>query len=423
VKTVWIVIAVLVVTALAGFAVWSIGASRSLDASIDELDTRHRIRSVPTDYPRREASNDAARALDEVARRAGLTILPTTEAEALTEAKGWGEVRSMAGFYLTEVLNGRVEFAPPAPEDVARFLGQHAADLDEAESLILEGGDVRFASKLDEGLAAPVPNLLGVLGLTRIFSLRALEAGRVGEHESAWRSLEAAWRLQGSLEDQPHLITRLISIASVKLIAGSARRLTAPVPPWFGELAGHDPREQLMEGLRAEMYAISTIRTKFRPEDFAMSGDDDGFGLVRRPFARPMLFWDTAFALEDMARLVELGQQTDPCVLDAETLATDSVTKRPWWARLAIVMPNVASAVTRANQAALDIEGTRAILDIRHDPSAFTERPSGVCRGESWRAETAAGDAVRVWFTGSIPAPKSQPDGSVLPTELNVSLR
>lgn len=421
-KAFWLVVAVVVAVLVAGFAVWSIGASRTLDSAIGEADARYRILSVPSDYPPREASNDAARALDDAVRRVGLTILPAGEAEELSGAEGWARVRGAATSHISAALQSGVDQFPAPPDDVARFFVDYAKDLDEVESRLVEGEPVRFVSKPGEGMAAPMPNLNGVYGVTRMLALRALESARVGDRDKAWRSLHAAWRLQGSLGDQPFLICRLIAIAGLKTIAGTARYLPAPAPEWYAEVTAQDPRAILLDGLRSEMFVMSTIRTQTSLGD-VMTGEDDDLEIVRRPFARPLLFWDAAFTLRDMTRVLDAGQSADPCELDPARLARESIAERPWWASVAIMMPNITSAVTRANQARLDLEATTAVLDIRSDPGAFTSRPSNVCAGQSWRAETLDDGSTRVSFTGTIIAPEGQPETSILRATHVVSSR
>jgi hypothetical protein len=419
----WLIGGIVAAVLVVGFAVWNVGASRALDSAIAEADARYRILSVPSDHAPRDASNDAARALDDAVRRVGLTILPAGEAEQLSGTEGWGRVRGAATSHLSAVLQSGVDSLPPAPDEVRQFLAEHSEDLDEAESLLLDGGDVRFASWPDGGLAAPMPNLYGVYGLTRLLALRALEAARAGDHERAWRALQASWRLQHSLADQPHLICRLITVAGLKTIVGTARRLPAPVPEWYAEVAERDPSRDVVDGLRAEMHMMSTLRTRISIDDFTSGGDEDGLALLRWPLERPLLFWDAAFSLRDMTRMLDLGQRTDPCELDPARLAQESIAERPWWANVAIMMPNIASAMARANQARLDLEATTAVLDIRSDPHAFTERPSNVCAGHSWKAEPLDDGAVRVSFSGAITTPDGQPESSILPTAHTVSIR
>jgi len=418
-KTLLSVVAFLVVLLVVGFLAWSIGATRALDSAIKEADTRFHLDSFATDYAERDTSTPAAWQLEAVAGRIGVHVVPSKERELgeAPGAEGWESAKTEISKWVADVRRGSDDMPEAPPEVVASFLERHAGDLDELESLLLSAGEIRFASKLDQGPESPLPNLIGSLSLTRLLAARAMAAKVAGDEEAAWRSLEAAWRLERTLDDQPALITRLIAIAELKVIAAAARRLDPPAPAWLAELESTDVMAGLLEGIRGELYFQSTIMRRVEEASLKDVERSDDIDSLPPSISKPLFQWDAAFAIRKTAVLADRARETDPCVYDPAAAEAETV-PRPWWAKgFDVMTPQIASTYTRANQTALAIEGTRAVLDLKANPDAFTRRPSSVCEGESWITSRQGDGSTLVRFTGTIIPGTNQPEQSLVPTE------
>lgn len=412
-----VIVVVVVLVAIAGFVAWSLGAERALSATIAEVDARHQIEGFLDEYPRRDTSTPAAMRADEIAGRFGLHVIPSLErvGEAAAGADEWESVKGDMSDYISTMRSGSNDEPPPIPSSVTAFLDAHAKDLDELEEVLLGDEEIRFTRRLDLGPEAPLPNLLGQVSLTRLLATRAMAAHLRGDDAAAWKSLDAARRLERTLSDQPQLICRLISIADLKIIAAAARRLEPPVPGWMRELESIDPRKEVSLGMRAEMWSTTTLLRNIPWNDWSDAGTDDKADLAKNPLSRPIAIWSTAYGLRDLSAQMSKGIESEPCEFDPQQ-AIEGLGERPPWV-VSIPMPNLVSAFSRANQAAVAIEGTNVVLSLKENPQAVTEFPSDVCKGESWVAETRDDGSIHVRFTGRVIAPDGQPEGSLVATE------
>jgi hypothetical protein len=423
-KAILTLAALIVALMVLGFLAWNVGASRALQTAIEETETEWRLDAFLTDYPPREDSTDAAWRLDTAAGLVGLHVIPMQDRMG-GEAPGadeWDEVKADVGGYISSLRSSPDDAPPDIPPAVAGFLERHAGDLDEIESLLLGGEDIRFASRLDAGPEAPLPNLLGQISLTRLLSTRAMAARLHGDDEAAWRSLEAGYRLARTLDDQPALICRLILVADLKILAAAARRMDPPLPAWIGELEAMDPRQLMREGVRSDLHFQSTLYRNLEIRDLKDIGGSEEVDAVLNPFGRPLFLWDRAYTLREIDQLARVAMDTDPCAFDPR-IAEEATSKRPWWASVTFVRPNIAATFTRANQAALALEGTSIVFELKQSPDAFTTRPSGVCPGETWITERQADGSTRVSYTGRIIAPDNQPEGALVATEHVIPVR
>lgn len=412
-KTLWVIVGAFVALIVLTWVLWSVGASRAFDDAVAEADDAYGINSLPAEYPRRDRSSETAWRLDDLAGQLGLHVIPSVERPR--HAADRDAVEGEISDYVSSLRASESDTQPTIPAAIATFLSLHASTLDEIETILLSDAEITFVSRLDEGPSAPLPNLRGHVSLTKVLVTRSTQADAIGESAAAWRALEAAWRLEHTLNEQPWLICRLISIDDLKMIAAAARRLDHPTPEWFSDFASLTPRESVVEGIRSEMYLFTTLREHFSLDDWGYFRSHRAVDLVREPVMRRLFYWDAAYSLRDMGRLIAVAQVTDPCALDFDTTPVERL-ERPWSASFSIGMPNLGSSFTRANQVALDIEGTAAVLDIKENPEAFDERPSSVCEGESWKVEPLEDGSLRIRFTGHISAPEGQPDGEAVAT-------
>lgn len=417
-KALLTIVALVVALLVLGFLSWSVGASRALDKAIEETETGWRLDSFLADYPPRDESNEAAWRADEIAGRLGLHVIPAVERNvgAAPGADEWDVVKGEVSQYISDIRSSTADQPPDIPAGVADFLERHDDSLDEIEALLRTGEEIRFASRFDAGLDAPLPNLLGQISLTRLLATRAMAAKLRGDDEAAWKSLEAGYRLARTLDDQPVVICRLILVADLKILAAVARRMDPPAPAWMSELGTIDPRELMHEGIRGELHFQSNLYRNMETRDAKDVAASEEVDAVLSPFGRPLFLWDSAYKLREIVRLSELAMETDPCAFDPHAAEAET-TQRPWWASVRFAESNVAPAFIRANQAAIALEGTAVVFDLKENPEAFTTRQSAVCSGESWIAEHQADGSTLVSFTGRIIAPDNQPKGAKVETE------
>lgn len=133
--------------------------------------------------------------------------------------------------------------APPA--DVARYLTDNAATLDQIRTLALSGTPIVFESDVNRGReydpeseapTTPVgPNVFSLQHLHRAFVARALTFARDG-NAAAWDELRAAWELTRPSWGRPDTTAIIAASTAARMINGAARKMPLPPPAWLAEL-------------------------------------------------------------------------------------------------------------------------------------------------------------------------------------------
>lgn len=64
---------------------------------------------------------------------------------------------------------------------------------------------------------------------------------------AAWEDLHAAWKLAGSLDGEPQMMSRTAAMSMARMINAVAWKMPLPAPAWFAELQQHDYVQPLLE--------------------------------------------------------------------------------------------------------------------------------------------------------------------------------
>lgn len=86
------------------------------------------------------------------------------------------------------------------------------------------------------------------LQMTLARSLIAGSLTKARAHDpAAWEDLHAAWKLAGSLEGEPQMMSRTAAMSMARMINAVAWKMPLPAPPWFAELQQRDYVQPLLE--------------------------------------------------------------------------------------------------------------------------------------------------------------------------------
>ena len=96
-------------------------------------------------------------------------------------------------------------------------------------------------------LAAALLTLAAVPAMAEKLSL-----SEISRYLNALTTLEAAWRLNSAIRDDPVLITQLIAIAVTRLHAGVLRKLEDVPEIWQTRLRELDYRTSFLDAMRLE---------------------------------------------------------------------------------------------------------------------------------------------------------------------------
>lgn len=362
-------------------------------------------------YPAVLQKNPSAVRLEELAAALQLDLRSKQAvARWTTSTDDAGLMGRMATWLKTQHEEPNDEIAP-LPADAGAWLNGRRAELDAVARHLVTAEIPRWPMSHQRPRSEqPLPNLLSHMKLARLLSVAALDAEAGGDHGRAWMLQHAAWKLAQGLNTRPELISQLIGVASVRLIAATARKLEPSVPAWFSEVAALQPRRNVYDGLRFEM-AMTRRSLEEAPESILREDDGSSMGdRIGAVVMRPVFRWAEADATAATAAEFQFLRTIDPCTLDVA-----AVNKRvearmsPLSRRFSrMMLPNLASAFSRAASVELAIEGTSNVLALKTERDAAGRWPDygrgdgrSVCRGGRWVYSHLASGVPALQFQGA----------------------
>lgn len=245
VKTRWIWLALVIL---------GIGAALYFGRSRVETGTANRPwplgLGVVADAPKRfppAKDNAAATQLVKLAAEAETDLRPSRT------RRGMGVVREDLREEFAEYVRVQLERSGDAidapPPDVARYLAENAAPLDEIRTLALSGTPIVFEADINRGGIggrergreggpdpAPIgPNVFALQHIHRAFVVRALTSARDG-NPAAWDELRTTWELARPLWGRPDTTAVLGASTAARMVNAAARKMPLPPPAWPAEL-------------------------------------------------------------------------------------------------------------------------------------------------------------------------------------------
>ena len=170
--------------------------------------------------------------------------------------------------YVREQLERSGDTMDAPPPDVARYLTENAAPLDEIRTLALSGTPIVFEADINrggiggerergrEGDPDPVPigpNVFALQHLHRVFVVRALMSARDG-NPAAWDELRTTWELTRPLWGRPESTAVLGASTAARMVNAAARKMPLPPPAWLAELDTFPYEQRLVSAQQAEAW-------------------------------------------------------------------------------------------------------------------------------------------------------------------------
>jgi len=307
----------------------------------------------------RTASSATSRRLNELTEPLGIGMF----SQSASRSNGL----EVVGRFVSAQQRSTDDTARVAPEEVTKFLTEHAKRVDAIEALLLEGSEVVWDQDISAGFGSPLPRLNSHRNLQNVLLARALEEGRRGHLAEASKSLEASWVLNRSLVGRPELISQLVAMAIAWSQNGVLRALPDSPTSWGERVVARDLPSACLRAFQTEAYFM---------------------GRTLGPFSTPYTRLCVA-GYSDQVRLTAAHlRDSDPCSLDFTAIGRASVEALPKWNFIGrLGMPSLPPAWGSVASARLDGELTRLVMDAqRHpdDPSNSVPVPSRVCTGVSW---------------------------------------
>jgi len=273
----------------------------------------------------------------------------------------YNEIRKDLGPWRSAQLERTHRTIDPPPAKVLAFLGSNEPQLEAIRMHLTRGVVPRWEMHLEQGVEAPIPNLLGHINLQKLLVGDALVKAYQGDHATAHRDLEACWTLVQSLRDDPILITQLIAVADARMIAGALRQMENPPATWGERMFEHDFRESFTNALKYEGWYWTKI------DDASAYAGLSGVAHrvmvnVAKPYFR-LCMADVSDVYRE--RLDNLDEVTAICDYDLSSQQADLEIPIPRWNILGgLVVPNLGNALDRLARLEVDLEFTARLLDL-----------------------------------------------------------
>jgi hypothetical protein len=418
-----VLVLIAVILVLLGVALGAVSALRVRDARAGWDETLGPWEEIMRRYPATEA-NAAAIELERLAASLGVDITPrhvdrlrptTEQSQAFAPLKE--DVFSTYLYpQLEQVRRGEIAALPPV---LTAYMQNHAGDLASLRSHLIGGPPPAWESDLSK-LAAPLPNLLGHLDLTKLLISLAFTHLHEGDVAGALENVEASFELARSLRDSPILICQLIMIAETRMQLGVLRHVRDLPEAWIERMEAYDYRDAFLTSMKFEG------RIWLHPEGY-LSGDP-GDSWLQKTLALPPMRSYTRLCLADVsaawrARIVNLERVDAVCDRDLSSEGGDLNIPVPRWNAIGdLVVPNLSDAIYRLARLELDLELTRLIAeaDANHGISgeAWLESPpvhraSTACPDDRWLYSADDGN-LRIELSRQIAWPGQK--GVILPT-------
>ena len=321
------------------------------------------LKSSATRYPEEE-TNAAAQMLMTLTPPLGISTTPKTKAVPLPHSiDTWNEIKEPLDRFTHAELERIGDRLTAPPPEVAAFLVAHEGQINAVRNHVLTAGPIRWHQHASLGLDAPLPNLLGQMSLTKLFTARAL--AKAANHDAtAWDDLHAVWLLDRELWKRPELISTLIALASTRMVNAAATKMPLPVPAWFGEVQSLDYSRSFAASIQADAATFArAARTRFSEHKFQ--------DIVMRPYTIAC----TADLAETMRRWT--GEMVANRRCDYTPPQTMSVAS--WNIIGKIAMPNLTGSWQRVNRFRAEREATDKILALRRGetPSSTSQCSDG----------------------------------------------
>jgi hypothetical protein len=418
-RILWTTLAVLVTLVIIAFLLGSrLSSSKSATVEAGWDHTLGSREEILERFPLRHA-NDAAMELERLTAALGIDIasrIDTGRARPLKEtARRFAKIKPKLGNYLQRQIELPRRTSLPPPEQLISFLKEEEETLAAIRRHLLEGDLPRWGLHVGRYFDVAFPNRLGHVNLQKLLVADAMIKNVRGESAEALLVLEAGWRLNGSIRDDPYLITQLVAISITRLHAGALRQIRDVPDDWKERLNEHDFRDSFFTAMLLESWHWTQIEG---PEIFdeRTSRASRLAWMIARPYARYCLADLSDDYRERLMKLADGGATCDYYLVERQESLDVPV---PFWNVMGVlVQPNILGALDRLARLELDLELTGKVLRLKNEPWDERLEPSVACPRDNWLYGTGPEGTKSIEFSREISWPDQT--GAILPTKFSV---
>ena len=350
-------------------------------------------------YPERQDSAAALR-IDAIARRMGRFVSPRPDdykpGHPPHDMPTWKPLTQ----FVASLQNRDSDVPITVPAPVNDVVTSRSAELQQIEDVLLEGSSVEWRTA---NAGMPSVDLLGLRRLHAMLLVRALTADARGATAARNRTLEAAWRLEQTMEQRPELLDWLMSQVFSGARNACLRRFASVPDQWLHRVQSPDRRAAIVDAYQyeAQTYCRSSRRLMgYADADYLSGGEPPSVGamgsLIRYGSA-PLFRAHVAYYADRLREEAEALRRVDPCTIDREshleqvkrTIPHTSVVARE-------SLPALLGAWWTARATALQDELTFAVLHERPLMAAADagnwSKASSICPSLTWLSTTSRPD-------------------------------
>lgn len=358
-------------------------------------------------YPER-GETPQEMAIDRTARKLGISLAKIDEGSPSPEALEWKAISPAVGDYGKAELEKATSLAGAPPAEVAAYLSQKAEALQELRNQ-LKVTTPSWRMEYSKGAAAPIPNLLGNIELTRLLVASSLTAHAAGNESLALADLDAAWRLTEGLEKRPDLICQLVTLAMRKMAIATLRKLDGADPVWDSRLSGWDAYKGLATSYQFEAACFPVFLVNWK-----ISGAGEWDSWLGQLPGKPYLRLCGADSQLVLLKMLETLRASNPCADDTVTQKATGFKESdvPWWNIIGrIALPNLTNSWQRVKYYDIQAELTRKVLAIKRARGADGKWPAEVqglleskCPEQKWTYSISPEGEMSLIYSAPLPS-------------------
>jgi hypothetical protein len=372
-------------------------------------------------------SNESSRNLDILITKIGLgkVNIDTTKEEQNKTPELDNILTSLNSFLRTKLTEKTYNY-DSIPQDLQKFLGKNKTQIIEIRDYLLISEKPTWEYNVEEmfrnPLNYPLPHLVEIVNLQKILMLQILSDYSQGNTQEIDKTLEVSFKLNQSLQNQPYLISQLVSVIIAQYQAGILRQIKDLAPQWETKLVNYsyDYQEGILNALNIESLIIGS------PFIFEGESGNAMFNLFKNSYWK-LVSKDTAYRMKKAFSALETQ---DICSADINQLETE-LQKFSWWNIYGdIATPNFSDQWLRGGSVMLDLELTHKILQAEIIKQKTSEYPhtlanlnSQVCPNQKWEYDKID-NQVTINFSQELPWKKlGENQGNTFTLPVNFTLK
>ena len=384
-------------------------------------------------FPYREANNSALK-LEELGAGFGLGKLmglssTSTRYLHLPDSKANikpldEDLRKKLSQYLDSQLDKPNDEIDVPPEEVRQYLTNHAAELDLVRTHILRSELPKWemdVSKVGD-IRSELPSFLSLANFQKILLVDTLEKTRQGKDQLAIKNIEASWKLNQALLEQPYLISYLVFIINARPQAVVMRKIQGISNEWQ-ERINHLNKFELPQAFLMSLYSeafVSLSARKYSTSQFIEDGDDSKVDSFTRwirfltdPVTKPYIRLMAVNYFNNMNQIhLKLAEQ-DFCAFNPDDFqAQAGLMPDAWWNPINrfSLGGSFHGQWRRLGKTVLRFELTQKVLRIKEIaqnqgrfPNQIPGIESSICRGANWIYQLRPEGKALISFSKDLP--------------------